>query len=54
MAPQNVKNRQQGAVWVQEDAVLCTDGHGYERCAIIVWLAIHDTSPVTGEWLSHR
>jgi len=33
---------------VMVDPVVCDDGHTYERSAIALWLANHDTSPITG------
>lgn len=34
------------------DPVTAEDGHCYERAAIISWLEEHNTSPLTGEFIS--
>ncbi len=38
---------------LMKDPVIAADGHTYERAAMQSWLAIHQTSPVTGAALSH-
>ena len=32
---------------IMTDPVMCTDGHSYERSAILRWLQSHNTSPMT-------
>lgn len=39
---------------LMEDPVICSDGHTYERLAIIEWLQNHNTSPRTNEILPDR
>lgn len=36
------------------DPVICLDGHSYEREAITIWLAAHNTSPATGAVLENN
>eukprot|EP00927_Polykrikos_kofoidii_P068027 TRINITY_DN6342_c2_g1_i2.p1 TRINITY_DN6342_c2_g1~~TRINITY_DN6342_c2_g1_i2.p1 ORF type:complete len:743 (+),score=131.40 TRINITY_DN6342_c2_g1_i2:44-2272(+) len=36
------------------DPVIAADGHTYERQAIVRWLQMHNTSPMTGAALQHR
>jgi len=38
---------------LMKDPVIAADGHTYERAAMQSWLALHQTSPVTGAALSH-
>ncbi|DBA67818.1 TPA: hypothetical protein ACH3X2_014168 [Trebouxia sp. C0005] len=35
------------------DPVIAADGHTYERSAMEQWIAAHNTSPVTGQLLTH-
>ena len=39
---------------VMRDPVVLADGHSYERDAIQLWLATHDTSPMTGKVLDSK
>lgn len=36
------------------DPVLAADGRTYSRAAIVAWMELHGTSPVTGKPLPHR
>ena len=36
------------------DPVVAPCGNTFERATITEWLAVHDTSPVTGEVLPHK
>jgi hypothetical protein len=38
---------------VMRDPVVCDDGHSYERCNIVRWLAKNTISPMTGKKLRH-
>jgi TPR repeat protein len=39
---------------IMNDPVILSDGHSYERVAIIEWLKTHNTSPKTGAQLTNR